>query len=252
MAAVRTDTATTLDGVRDIRVYQHRHGYRFSVDALLLYSFVNVRHVYEIADLGAGSGIIGLLLARKYNEARVLLVELQEGLFGLAGKNIELNGLGTRVKAVLSDISLVVEKARGMTFDVVVSNPPFRRPTSGRISLGEERAVARHEIRMRLPGLAKAAAGLLRTRGRFFLIYHPERLMELMDTLRSNHLEPKRIRFVHNDASSASKIVLVEAVKEGRAGIRIEQPLFLYRQDGSYTPEVEDMYGRPSCRQERL
>lgn len=240
------DTSTTLDGVRDIRVYQHRSGYRFSVDALLLYSFVNVRHVHEIADLGAGSGIVGLLLARKYERAKVLLVELQEGLFGLAGKNIDLNGLGTRVTAVLSDISLIAEKARGMIFDVVVSNPPFRKSTTGRLSLGEERAVARHEVRMRLSDLAEAASCLLRARGRFFLIYHPERLIELMETLRANRLEPKRIRFVHNDAASVSKIVLVEAVKDGRAGIRIEKPLFMYRKDGSYSREVEDMYAKPS------
>lgn len=236
---------TTLDGVRDIRVYQHRYGYRFSVDALLLYSFVNVRHASEIADLGAGSGIIGLLLAKKYEEARVLLVELQEGLYALARRNIKLNGLGGRVDAALSDVNLVAGKVRDVFFDVVVSNPPFRKPTTGRISLGEERAVARHEISLRLPELVRAASSLLRARGRFFMIYHPERLMELMDTLRTNRLEPKRVRFVHNDPSSVSKIVLVEAVKEGRAGIRIEKPLFIYQKDGSYTSEVEEMYGRP-------
>jgi tRNA1Val (adenine37-N6)-methyltransferase len=236
---------TTLDGVRDIRVCQHRYGYRFSVDALLLYSFVNVRHAFEIADLGAGSGIIGLLLAKKYEEAKVLLVELQEGLFHLARKNIELNNLGERVTAMLSDISLVAEKVGGMSFDLVVSNPPFRKPTSGRISLGEERAVARHEIMLRLPDLIEDSSRLLRARGRFFMIYHPERVMELMDTLRARRLEPKRLRFVHNDPSMVSKIVLVEAVKGGRAGIKIEKPLFIYRKDGSYTREVEEMYGKP-------
>ena len=75
------------------------------------------------------------------------------------------------------------------------------------------------------------------------MIYHPERIMELMDTLRAHRLEPKRLRFVHNDPSTVSKIVLVEAVKEGRAGIKIEKPLFIYRKDGSYTREVQEMYG---------
>ncbi len=237
---------TTLDGVRDIKVYQHRYGYRFSVDALLLCSFVNVRHAHKIADLGAGSGIIGLLLARRYEEAKVLLVELQEGLFRLAERNIELNSLEERVTSMLSDIGLSAEKGGRGAFDLVVSNPPFRKPTTGRISPGEERAVARHEIRLRLPELIEAASSFLRARGRFFIIYHPERLLELMDTLRTNRLEPKRVRFVHNDPSSVSKIVLVEAVKEGRAGIKIENPLFIYRKDGSYTREVEEMYGRPS------
>ncbi|MEJ2696193.1 MAG: hypothetical protein P8013_06055 [Candidatus Sulfobium sp.] len=165
----------------------------------------------------------------------------------MAEKNIELNGLGKRVTAVLSDINHIVEKARGMSCDLVVSNPPFRKTTSGRLSLGEERAVARHEIRLSLPELADAASRLLRARGRFYIIYHPERFVELMDTLRANHLEPKRVRFVHNDPLAVSKIVLVEAVKEGRAGIKIQKPLFIYRKDGSYTSEVEEMYGKPAA-----
>ncbi len=233
---------TTLDGLRDVKLYQRRDGYRFSVDALLLYSFVNVRHVKDAADLGAGSGVIGLLLARKYPGARILLVELQQTLYRLAERNIALNGLSERVSAVLMDISSMHEAYPAMSCDLVVSNPPYRKPTSGRLSRGEERAVARHEVRLRLPDLARAAAHLLRSRGRFFMIYHPERIVEVIDSLRAEKLEPKRLRFVHNDSGSVSKIVLVEAVKDGRAGLKVEKPLILYNKNGSYTEEVKAMY----------
>ena len=233
---------TTLDGIRDVKLYQRKEGYRFSVDALLLYSFVNVRYVKDAVDLGAGSGVIGLLLARKYSGARVLLVELQQTLYRLAERNIELNGLGERVIAVLRDISSLHEVYPPMSYDIAVSNPPFRKPASGRLSRGEERAVARHELRLRLPELAKSASHLLRARGRFFMIYHPERVIEMIDTLRAEHLEPKRIRFVHNDIDSVSKMVLVEAVKGGKAGLKVEKPLILYQADGSYTEEVKAMY----------
>lgn len=233
---------TTLDGLRDVKLYQRKEGYRFSVDALLLYSFVNVTHVKDAVDLGAGSGVIGLLLARKYPGAKILLVELQQTLYKLAVRNIGLNGLTDRVNALLMDISSVHEAYPAMSCDIVVSNPPYRKPSSGRLSQGEERAVARHEVRLRLPELAKAAAHLLRSRGRFFMIFHPERLVEIIDALRAENLEPKRIRFVHNDSGSVSKIVLVEAVKEGRAGLTVERPLILYNKDGSYTAEVKAMY----------
>jgi tRNA1Val (adenine37-N6)-methyltransferase len=233
---------TTLDGLRDIKLYQRKEGYRFSVDALLLYSFVNVGHVKDAADLGAGSGVIGLLLARKYPGARVLLVELQQTLYRLAERNIGLNGLEDRVSAVLRDIASLHEVYPAMSYDIVVSNPPFRKPSSGRLSPAEERAVARHEIRLRLPELAKCASHLLKSRGRFFMIFHPERAIEMIDTLRAEQLEPKRIRFVHNDIDSVSKIVLVEAVKGGRAGLKVERPLILYQKDGSYTEEVRAMY----------
>lgn len=234
----------TLDGIRDIKIYQNRYGYRFSIDALLLYSYVNIKHVKEIVDLGAGSGIIGLLLAKKYTRAKVLLIELQETLYRLAEKNTRLNGLEDRVNAVLFDIRDIKIRLRPTSCDIVVSNPPFRKPGSGLISIAEEKAVARHEIKLRLKELAESAAYLLRARGRFFMIFHPERILEVVDMLRLKRLEPKRIRFVHSDIHTESKIVLVEAVKEGRAGIKIEKPLFIYSRKGLYTDEVKEMYGR--------
>jgi len=235
---------TTLDGIRDIKLYQNRDGYRFSVDALLLYSFVDVKHAKDIADLGAGSGIIGLLLARKYHDAKVLLVELQASLYRLIERNICLNGLEDRVSAILTDIKDIDEKLQPMSYDLVVSNPPFRKQKSGRLSTGEEKAVARHEIKLKLADLAESASYLLKAKGRFFMIFHPDRILETVDTLRMNRLEPKRIRFVHNDIDAESKIVLVEAVKEGRAGIKIEKPLFIYDKEGSYTDELNEMYGK--------
>jgi tRNA1Val (adenine37-N6)-methyltransferase len=234
---------TTLDGIRDIKVYQHKDGYRFSVDAVLLYTFADMRYARNIADLGTGSGIIGLLLARKYPRAGVTLVELQESLYGLALKNIEINGLNDRVNAVLADIKHLKDDLSSMTYDLVVSNPPFRKPTTGKLSVGRERSIARHELALKFGDLAEAASYLLKAKGRFFMIYHPERLLEAVDALRLCRLEPKRVRFVHNDAGAESKIVLLEAVKEARPGIKIENPLFIYNTDGSYTAEVSAMYG---------
>lgn len=234
---------TTLDGIRDIKIYQNRDGYRFSVDAVLLYSFADMRYARHIADLGTGSGIIGLLLARKYPKANVTLVELQESLYRLAVKNIALNHLEDRVTAVLSDIRHIKENFEPMTNDLVVSNPPFRKPTTGKLSVGQERSIARHELALQFSELAAAASHLLKSKGRFFMIYHPERLLDAVDSLRLFRLEPKRIRFVHNDAGAESKIVMIEAVKEARPGVKIERPLFIYNTDGSYTAEVSAMYG---------
>jgi tRNA1Val (adenine37-N6)-methyltransferase len=233
----------TLDGIRDIKLYQNQDGYRFSVDAVLLYAFVSVKHAKNIIDLGAGSGVIGLLLAKKYTRSSVLLVELQKSLFSIAQKNIRLNALENRVSALLSDIRKLKKDLPMGSYDVVVANPPFRRPKSGRISVGEEKAVARHELKVNLSAFAESSAYLLRTRGRFYLIFHPERILEVVDTLRIHHLEPKRLRFVHNNMGAESKIMLVEAVKGGRQGIKIEKPLYIYDSTGLYTEEVREIYG---------
>ncbi|MDA8387679.1 MAG: tRNA1(Val) (adenine(37)-N6)-methyltransferase [Nitrospiraceae bacterium] len=265
----------TLDSIRDIRLYQRRRGYRFSLDALLLFDFARLQKAGNIADLGAGSGVVGLLLAKKYPAAKVTLVELQEGLYGLALKNIALNGLADRVRAVKADLRAIGghltdwqsgghegpspdfgQLGRG-SLDMIVSNPPFRKVMAGRISLDEERAAARHELTLPLAALVKAAAYLVKNRGRFFMIYHPERLPEMFGALADGGFEPKRLRFVHGrpgppagglaggptGGPAGAKIVLVESVKGGSPGLSVERPLFVYAPDGSYSPEVRGIYG---------
>jgi tRNA1Val (adenine37-N6)-methyltransferase len=256
----------SLDGLRDIKVYQNRDGYRFSVDALLLYCFVTLHRAERIADLGAGSGIIGLLLARKYPEAQVLLVELQESLAALAAKSITLNGLDDRVRVMTADVKEVgsrlsaIHRLVSMTgvpqqgdnanqcgnmpdsFDLIVSNPPFRQTGTGRLSNGDEKAIARHEVMLSLEDLAAASSLMLKHHGRFCIIHLPERLADICAVMRAHALEPKRLRFVHSSSSSEAKMLLVEAVKGARPGLRTERPLVLYNEDGSYTQEVRECY----------
>jgi tRNA1Val (adenine37-N6)-methyltransferase len=227
---------TTLDSIRDIRLHQHREGYRFSLDAVLLASFVRAPAFKNIADLGAGSGVVGLLLARRYPRARVVLVELQDSLYRLARKNIRLNGLEERVSAVLADLRNPPEDLSG--FDLVVSNPPYRRPASGRLSEHPERALARHELALPLGDFLAAAAALAKTRGRVAFIHLPGRLRELVAGMEAVRLEPKRLRFVHGRPGAEAKMVLVEAVKGGRAGLKVEPPLFVRSGGEDYTPEV--------------
>lgn len=258
---------TTLDFLRDVRIYQHKDGYRFSVDALLIYSFVNLPRASRIADLGAGSGVIGLLLARKYSESKVVLIELQEGLARLAEKNVAINKLEDRVKVINADIKELFAwhavamdlQSKGIhevpkgeaahdygalvgTYDLVVSNPPYRKASSGKISPGDERAIARHEVRLPLPELTKAASLLLKHNGRFVMVHLPERLTEIIGALQGNGMEPKRLRFVHSKADTEAKMVLVEAVKGARLGLVVEKPLLIYNENGSYTEEMQELY----------
>lgn len=236
----------TLDSIRDMSLYQSKKGYRFSVDALLLYSFVNVRTAEYIADIGAGSGIVGLLLAKKYISANVTLFEIQDSLAGLAEKNIAMNSLNERVKVIKTDIREIRTApffpATVHSFDVVVSNPPFRKGSSGLINPEEGKAIARHEIKLKLPELVSAADYLLKPQGRFFFIHLPERLSEIFESLRRK-MEVKRLRFVHPDKNSGAKMVLVEAVKNTRKGLKIEQPLYIHNETGGYTDEMEGILG---------
>ncbi len=253
----------TLDTIRDIKLYQSKGGYRFSVDALLLFSFVNLVRVKWVADLGAGSGVIGLLLARRYLSAHVTLIELQDSLVDLALKNVSLNSLDHRVDVIRLDVKALggghdgricgpqsrtaVGETSGLgptagSFDLVVSNPPFRKSMTGRLSEGNERALARHEIAVTLEDMVRAASLLLRHHGRFSIIHLPERLPDVFELMRTYALEAKRARFVHSRPSSEAKMVLVEAVKGGRGGLKVEKPLCIYDEDGIYSEEMRALY----------
>jgi len=233
----------TLDSIRDIRLYQPRNGYRFSVDSLLLYDFVNLRKAKAIADLGAGSGIIGILLSRKYPDANVDLYEIQEALAGLAERNAALNGVADRVRIIKCDIrNLHAGKAEPAGYDIVVSNPPFRRLKSGRLNHEGEKAIARHEVTLQLHECIDAASSLLKYKGRLCMIYHPCRLAELIDVMRRRKIELKRLRFVYSTPESEAKMVLLEGVKGGRAGLNVEAPFYIYREGGGYTDAMERIY----------
>jgi tRNA1Val (adenine37-N6)-methyltransferase len=234
----------TLDSIRDIQLYQPAKGYRFSVDALLLFEFVNLKTVRNIADFGAGSGIVGILLAKKYPHSQATLFELQESLVSLAEKNTALNHMNDRVKVVKCDLRNhgLLSSPPSRQFDLVVSNPPFRACKSGLLNIGEEKAIARHEIMLKLDELADAAAALLKMRGRFCLIHHPNRLAELIVALKRRGMEPKKLRFVHSSSATEAKMVLIEAVRGGRTGLKVERPSYIYNEDGSYTDQMKAIY----------
>jgi tRNA1Val (adenine37-N6)-methyltransferase len=234
----------TLDSIRDIQLFQSKNGYRFSVDSLLLYDFVNLKRANRIADLGAGSGIIGILLGKKYPDALVTLFELQEGLVQVAEENIVKNKLVNRAKVIRSDIRSIHKMSitTSHSYDLAVSNPPFRRLLSGRLNSEEEKAIARHEIKLTLHELVHAASFLLKTKGRFCIIYHPNRIAELLDILRKKGFEPKRLRFVHSTISSEAKMVLVESIQGGRGGLKVENPFFIYTKNSKYSDEMNKIY----------
>jgi len=195
---VRPKADETLDSMKDIRLFQAKKGYRFSIDALLLENFISGRRFERGIELGTGSGIISILLARRLKDTAITAVEIQKSLAERAKRNVSLNGLDGKVEVLLKDIKELKKVFKTNEFDFAFSNPPFRKPKTGRMSISEERAVARHEIEITLPDLIKTAAYLLKHSGKFYLIYHPFRLAELIEMLRKARLEPKRMRFVHS------------------------------------------------------
>ena len=225
-----------------IRIRQDRRGYRFSIDAVILAHHVRPRPQDTLVDLGTGSGIIPLILAYRHPQILIRGIEIQPALADIARINVAENRRQESIDIRCMDLRDLDPQILGAPVDIVTSNPPFRKHRSGRVNPNRQSAVARHEIETTLAQVAVAARRLLRTGGRFVVVYTADRTADLMCGLRQEGIEPKRCRMVHSREDRPARMVLVEAVKGARAGIAICPPLIIYGGDGSYTAEIEAMF----------
>ena len=212
-----------------------------STDSFLLGDFVRARRGDRVCDLGAGTGLLGLLLLARQGELSVTDVEIQAAACDLARRTAELNGLSDRVTVLEADL----RKRDGLprtAFDVVVSNPPYFSPGSGATSPDPARCAARSEILCTLEDVCAAAAHLLIYGGRFYLVFRPERLAELFRLLQQYRLEPKRLRFVHHSASAAPSLLLLESRLGGKPGLAVEPPLLMKDEEGHDTADMRRIY----------
>lgn len=226
-----------------LRLLQPRVGYRFSLDPLLLSDFVGPPPYGNLVDLGAGVGIVGLLLGQKDPQAQVTLVELQPRLAQLCRDNARENGQETRV--VEGDLlsKPVQRQLPGASFDLAVSCPPYYRLGTGGVNPDREEAVARHEVRLPLPELVRAARRLVGFRGRVALVYPACRLPELLGNLGGAGLQPARLRLVYPQPGKPAQRALVLAVKGARSTLCIEPPFLVRDGSGAYTAEAQRALG---------
>lgn len=225
-----------------LRILQKRSGYRFSMDPVLLAYFAGKLGGAKVLDLGTGCGVIPMILAYKGGVLEAFGLELQEELVEMANRSVELNGLGEKVKILQGDFRRIKDIFPPQSFDHVLSNPPYHDPGQGRRSPKREKALSRHEEEGSIQELVEAAKYVLGTKGRLWLTYSPSRLGRLLRALEKGGFAPVRLRFVHGRAELPARMCLLEAVRGGKGGIRVEPPLILYRQGRDYTQELQKIY----------
>jgi tRNA1Val (adenine37-N6)-methyltransferase len=242
-------TNETIDALRgyDLQIIQPRDGYRFSLDPLLLADFAKIGEGERVIDLGTGSGVIPLVLARQCESATIVGVEVQEQMAEMAQRNVRLNGLVDRVEIIGSDILSLRQRYPVSSFNLVVANPPYRKPGSGRISPKAGRDKARHETTAGLTDFLYAAKYLVRPDGRICFIYHVSRLPELFAEALFLKLAPIRLRMVHGSAPAAARMVLLEMTKGRRGDLEVLSPLIVYASGGEYSEEMKRILGEPDA-----
>lgn len=224
-----------------LRVLQKEKGYRFSIDSLLLADFVTLKRGERVVDLGTGSGIVALILALSCPEVRIAEVEIQGDLADMAARSVVLNRMEERITVHTGDVKKIRKLFEPQSFDVAVFNPPYRRLNSGRINPNGERAIARHEVKGTIDDFLASARYLLKDGGRASVIYPTVRGVQLIASMRGNGIEPKRLRIVHSNGTSGGVFILAEGVKGAGEEVQIMPPLFIYREDGRYSPEIENI-----------
>ena len=218
--------------------------FRPGTDTFLLSSFPRLKSRLRVCDLGSGTGLLSLLLLQRHPALSVTGIEIQEAAVSLAQKAIAVNHLEEQLSFFHQDLRTVKSTFPSGSFDLVVCNPPYYPPKSGFIAADQAISTARSETDCSLEDVCRAAAYLLRWGGDFCVVHKPERLTDLLCTMRTVGLEPKRMRFICKSAPSAPSLVLIEARRGGKSGLIIEPPLILQTEHGAPTPEVDAIYFR--------
>jgi len=207
-----------------IRLIQHKSGYRFSIDAILLADFVSVKKDDVIVELGTGCGVVLVMVLMKYGDIKKAVgIEIQEELASQALRNAKLNKVEDKMDVIVADLRAC--PIGESCVDLVVCNPPYRKVRTGRINPEMQKAIARHEILSSLEDVLRTTRFVLRPKGRLALIYPAERLAHVISKLRKFQLEPKRICIQYPSMTARAKLVIVEAIKGARPGLHIEPPV---------------------------
>lgn len=234
-------------GFGDIQIMQDSDEFCYGVDAVMLSDFAaknagRYGSSCRIMDLGTGTGIIPLILSHKTEAAYIGGIEVQSNSFELAKKNATLNNLEERVHFFHTNVkTFPLDEYKG-DFDIVTSNPPYMKGACGITSKNEAKGIARHETLAELKDFVKLASELLKDKGEFCMVHRPSRLVDICQCCRDFHLEPKEMCFVSGKPMEKPNILLIRCIKNGNRELRIEEPISVHNENGTYSKEILKMY----------
>ena len=225
------------------QIIQSPEKFCFGMDAVLLSGFATAPEGARVLDLGTGTGIIPILMAAKTDAKELIGLEIQEESADMAQRSVVLNDLQDKVRIVQGDIKEAGQIFDAASFDVVTSNPPYMIGGHGLKNPEGPKAIARHEVLCNLEDVIRAAARLLKSGGKFYMVHRPFRLAEIMVLMHEYKVEPKRMQLVYPYADKEPNMVLIEGARGGRSRLTVEKPLIIYEAPGKYTSEIYDIYG---------
>ena len=214
----------------------------FGIDAVLLSDFAKAKDGDIVFDIGTGTGIIPILMSAKTNAKKYFAIDIQKESVDMAKRSVEINNLSNKIEVFHLDVKNVFEKFEKNSVNVVTSNPPYMNIGGGIINEYDAKAIARHEIYCNLDDIVKTASMLLKPKGKFYMVHRPNRLCDIICTLRKYKWEPKTIRFVQPYEDREPNMLLIESIKNGGSLLKVLPNLIIYNENRQYTDEINKIY----------
>ena len=230
-------------GYKNLKIYQNDLYFSFSLDSIVLANYSTIRlRDKKIVDFCTGNAVIPIILSTK-TSAKITAVEIQKDVFDLAKDSLNINNLNNNIDLINMDIKDFSKNQESDIYDVITCNPPyFKISDTSYMNEDVHKQIARHEIMLTLEDLMMVGKKLLKNGGSIYLVHRPERLLEITEAMRKNNIEPKRIKFVYPSKEKDSNIILIEGIKNGSIGLKIENPLYVYDDEKNYTKEIMNYF----------
>ena len=245
----------------NLKIIQNKNGFCFGIDSVLLADFAkDIKANAKGADLGTGTGIISILLAAKTDLSYIIGLEIQKDVADMAKRSVVLNRMQGKIEIINCDIKKLLESEKKENnksniektyeklsmggLDFIVTNPPYKKLETGKVNENQYKYISRHEVTANLEDFVKVAKYLLKDKGNFYMVHRPDRLVDIIEIMRSYKLEPKKIRFVYSTIDKEPILVLIKGIKNAKPFLKIEKPLIIYKENGEYTTEIFKIYGK--------
>ena len=218
---------------KNLKIIQNKKWFCFGMDSILLSDFAkNIKPESTVVDLGAGTGIISILLSGKTKAKKIICVEKQKEMSELISKNIKINNL---------NLENIFKQKK---VDAIVTNPPYKEKKTGIENSNKQKFISKVETTASLEDFIKVSKQILKDKGQFFMVHRPERLIDIISIMRKNKIEPKRIRFVysHMNKKENAKLVLIEGIKNAKPFLKVENNIYVYDENGEYTEQINKIY----------
>ena len=231
--------------LKGLKIIQNEKGFCFGMDSVLLSDFAkNMKNNSTVLDLGTGTGIIPILLCGKTNLRKVVGIEIQQDVANMAKRSSQLNNLQDRFEVVntnIIDLKNIYEK---QSFDVITTNPPYKKENTGITNENRTKLISRHEITANLEDFISISKDLLKDKGEFYMVHRPERLVDILSLMRKYKIEPKILKFVSPNKNKEPNLILIKGIKNANSFLKIEKNLYVYNENGEYTEDILKIYNK--------